>query len=85
MSPSTMCEIHCPQPVDKWSLGEGISYDEKSKGRGFALFRPAGGTSVNEPAVHVFVCVGEAEVLQGHKALMHGKIKCMCAATPGLS
>lgn len=69
----------------KTSGGEGTSYEEKTKGRGFALCRPSGSRSVNEPAVHVFMCVGEAEVLQGHKALMHEKIKCMYAATPGHS
>lgn len=42
----------------------------------------AGGSSAKEPSVHVFVCAGVAEVLQGHEAVMHEKIKCVCAATP---
>lgn len=36
-------------------------------------------------SVCVFVCVGVAEALQGRKAVMHEKINCMCAASPGHS
>lgn len=82
---ASICEIHGPQPADKGSVVEGISYEENTKGRSIALCRPAEGRSVNEPAVHVFVCVGVAEVLQGRKAMMHEKMKCTCPATLGPS
>lgn len=31
------------------------------------------------------LCIGVAEILQGHKAAMCEKIKCGCAASPGHS
>lgn len=81
-----VCEIHCPQPVHKLSLMRASVMKKKWREEGLPyadLLKVD--LSVNPLCMCLCACVDAAQVLQGHEAVMHEKIKCTCAATPGHS
>lgn len=83
---ASVCEIHCPQPVHKQSLMRASVMKKKWREEGLPyadLLKVD--LSVNPLCMCLCACVGAAQVLQGHEAVMHEKIKCTCAATPGHS